>query len=84
MHLQTATGTSQITQWDATMKNYRPNIPVEYHSDVMYVEPSEEVWSKVKDEKTERSEFWANLKAKKYAGKEQIESVAFGYGEAKM
>ncbi len=65
-------------------KNYRPNVPVEYHSDVMYAEPSEEVWSKVKVEKTERSEFWANLKAKKYAGKEQIESMAFGDGEAKM
>ncbi len=50
----------------------------------MYVEPSEEVWSKVKVEKTERSEFWANMKAKKYAGKELIESVAFGNGEAKM
>ncbi len=65
-------------------KNYRPNIPIEYHSDVMYVEPSEEVWSKVKVEKTERSEFRANLKVKKYAGNEQIESVAFGNGEAKM
>jgi hypothetical protein len=28
-------------------KNYRPNVPIEYHSDVMYAEPSEEVWSKV-------------------------------------
>ncbi len=65
-------------------KNYRPNVPVEYHSDVMYTEPSEEVWSKVKVEKTERLEYWANLKAKKYAGKEQIESVAFGNGEATM
>jgi hypothetical protein len=36
-------------------KNYRPNIPNEYHSDLMYAEPSEEVWSKVKVEKTERS-----------------------------
>ncbi len=51
-------------------KNYRPNVPVEYHSDVMYVEPSEEVWSKVKVEMMERSEFRANLKAKKHAGKE--------------
>jgi hypothetical protein len=65
-------------------KNYRPNVPVEYHSDVMYAKPSEEVWSKVKVEKAERSEFRANLKAKKYAGKEQTESVAFGDGEAKM
>ncbi len=65
-------------------KNYRPNIPVEYHYDVMYMEPNEEVGLKVKVEKTERSEFLVNLKAKKYAGKEQIESVAFGDGEAKM
>jgi hypothetical protein len=50
----------------------------------MYAEPSEEVWLKVKVQKTERSEFRVNLKAKKYAGKEQIESMAFGDGEAKM
>jgi hypothetical protein len=65
-------------------KNYGPNVPIEYHSDIMYAEPSEEVWSKMKVEKTERLEFWANLKSKKYAGKEQIESVAFGNGKAKM
>jgi hypothetical protein len=65
-------------------KNYRSNIPIECHSDVMYMEPSEEVWLKVKVEKTERLEFRANLKAKKYAGKEQIESMAFVDGEAKM
>jgi hypothetical protein len=65
-------------------KNYRPSIPIEYYSDVMCVEPSEEVWSKVMVEKTERSEFRANLREKKYVGKEQIESVAFGDGEAKM
>jgi len=28
-------------------KNYRPNVPIEYHSDLMYAELSEEVWSKV-------------------------------------
>ncbi len=50
----------------------------------MYGEPSEEVWSKVKVEETERLEFRANLKAKKYAGKEHIESMAFGDGEAKV
>jgi hypothetical protein len=42
-------------------KKYRPNIPIEYHFDLMYAEPSEEVWSKVKGEKTERSEFRVNL-----------------------
>ena len=50
----------------------------------MYAEPSEEVWSKVKVEKMERSELRVNLKGKKYAGKEQIESVAFGDGVAMM
>jgi hypothetical protein len=65
-------------------ENYRLNLPIEYHSDLMYAEPSEEVWSKVKVEKMERLEFRANPKAKKYAGKEQIESVAFGNGETKM
>jgi hypothetical protein len=35
-------------------------------------------------EKTERSEFRANLKVIKYAGKEHIESVAFGDGDVKM
>ncbi len=39
---------------------------------------------KVRVEKAERSEFRANLKAKKYAGKEHIESVAFDDGEAKI
>ena len=58
-------------------KNYRPVVPVEFHSDELYAEPSPEVWSKVKVEKTDRSEFRANLKAKKYAGKEKIESTAF-------
>jgi hypothetical protein len=65
-------------------KNYRPKVPIEYHFDLMYAEPSEEAWSKVKVEKTERSEFRANLKAKKYAGKEHIKSMAFGNCEAKM
>jgi len=58
-------------------KNYRPVVPVEFHSDELYAEPSPEVWSKVKMEKTDRSEFRANLKAKKYAGKERVESTAF-------
>ena len=34
-------------------------------------------------EKTDRSEFRANLKAKKYAGKEKIESTAFDGDEGK-
>jgi hypothetical protein len=44
-------------------KNYRPNVQIEYHSDVMYADLSEEVRSKVKVEKTGRLEFRANLKA---------------------
>jgi hypothetical protein len=35
----------------------------------------------VKVEKTDRSEFRANLKAKKYAGKERVESRAFDSDE---
>ena len=64
-------------------KNYRPNDPIEYCADVLYEEPSPEVWSKVKVEKTDRSEFRANLKAKKYAGKERVESTAFDGDEGK-
>jgi hypothetical protein len=62
-------------------KNYRPVVPVEFHSDELYAEPSLEVWSKVKVEKTDRSEFRANLKAKKYAGKERVESTVFDSDE---
>ncbi len=62
-------------------KNYRPNIPIEYHSDELYAEPIEEVLAKVKTEKIDRSQFWATVKAKKYLkNKEQIESVAFNNG----
>jgi hypothetical protein len=63
-------------------KNYKPNIPIEYHLDELYAEPSEEVFAKVKTEKIDRSEFWKTVKAKKYSeNKEQIESVAFDNGE---
>jgi len=48
-----------------------------FHSDELYAEPSPDVWSKVKVEKMDRSEFRVNLKAKKYAGKERVESTAF-------
>ncbi len=47
----------------------------------LYAKPSPEVWSKVKVEKMDRSEFRANLKAKKYAGKEWVESTAFDSDE---
>jgi hypothetical protein len=62
-------------------KNYRPVVPVEFHSDELYAEPSPEVWLKVKVEKTDRLEFRANLKAQKYVGKERVESTAFDSDE---
>jgi hypothetical protein len=62
-------------------KNYRPVVPVEFHSDELYAEPGPEVWSKVKMEKTDRSEFRANLQAKKYVGKERVKSTAFDSDE---
>jgi hypothetical protein len=52
-----------------------------FHSDELYAEPSPEVWSKVKVKKTDRTEFRANLKAKKHAGKERVESTAFDSDE---
>ncbi len=65
--------------------NYRPNVSIEYHSDNLYAEMSEEVWAKVKTEKTDRSLFRVTLKVKKYAeNKEQIESMAFKDGEGKV
>ena len=45
-------------------KNYHPNIPIEYQSDVLYDEPSAEVFSKVKLEKEDRSEFRAKMSKK--------------------
>jgi hypothetical protein len=62
-------------------KNYRPVVPVEFHSDELNAEPSPEDWLKVKMEKTDRTEFRANLKAKQYAGKERVESTAFDSDE---
>ena len=59
---------------------YRPNIPMEYHSNELYAEPSAEVKAKVKDEKSDGTEFRAALKAKKYADKQQVESLAFDDG----
>jgi hypothetical protein len=65
-------------------KNYGPIIPVKYQSNVMYVEPSAMVRAKVKDQKTNRSEFRATHKDKKYAGKELVENVVFGNCETKI
>jgi hypothetical protein len=66
-------------------KNYRLNIPVEYHSDELYAEPSEEVWAEVKTEKSDSSEFRVILKAKKYVeNKDRIESMTFDDGKGKV
>ncbi len=58
-------------------KNYRPVVPPEFHDNRLYVEQTAEQWSKVKVEKSDRSEFRAGLKAKKYAGKEAVERHSF-------
>jgi hypothetical protein len=62
-------------QWQMVemFKNYRPVVPVEFHSDELYAEPSPEVWSKVKVEKTDRSEFRANLK-KNMRGRSELKA----------
>jgi hypothetical protein len=63
-------------------KNFRPYVSVEFHSDPMYAEPSQEVLAKVTAEKVDRKEFRATLKKKKYdRTKEQFEKVAFGDGD---
>jgi hypothetical protein len=46
---------------------YRPYVPVEFHSDLMYAEPSPEVLAKVKAEKVDRKEFWVTLKKKMFS-----------------
>jgi len=59
--------------------NGLPVVPVKFHSDELYAEPSPEVWSKVKvEKKTDRSEFRANLKAKNMW---RVESTAFDSDE---
>ena len=58
-------------------QKYRPVVPDEFQSDDLYAEPSVEVYSKVKKEKVDWSEFWKKLKATKYANdKEHIQSLA--------
>ena len=44
-------------------KNYRHMVPVEYHDDVLYLEPDEATKAKVKDEKLYRAETRLVLKA---------------------
>ena len=58
-------------------KNYRPVVPPDYHGNVLFKEPTAEQWAKVKVEKSDRSEFRAALKAKKYKAKETLELAAF-------
>jgi hypothetical protein len=62
-------------------KNYRPNVPPEFHGNILYIEPTAAEWAKVKVERLDRSEFWAANRLKKYATKEAIESVVIdSYG----
>ncbi len=58
-------------------KNYRPNVPDEFHNNALYAEPTADEWSKVKVERGDRLEFRAAQKAKKYAAKEAVERLAF-------
>ncbi len=61
-------------------KQYRPYVPVEYQSDLIYAEPSPEQMAKAKAEKVDQKEFRAMLKKKKYdKTKEQLEMAAFSY-----
>ena len=58
-------------------KNYRPMVPVEFQSDILYAEPDAEIMAKVKDEKIFRGESRKILKAKKYGvAKESVEEIA--------
>ena len=54
-------------------KNYRPNVPPEFHDNILYIEPTAAQWAKVKVERLDRSEFRAANRLKKYATKETIE-----------
>ena len=66
-------------------QNYRLNIPIEYHSDELYAESSEEEWAKVKTEKSDSLEFRVTLKAKKYVEiKDWIEGMTFDDGKGKV
>ena len=58
-------------------KNYRPNVPTEYHDNVLYAEPTAAQWAKVKVERADRAEFRAMNKRKKYATVEMLKSMAF-------
>jgi hypothetical protein len=60
-------------------KNYHPVVPVDFHGDVLYVEPNAEIMSKVKDERMFRLENRKVLKTKKYGDtKEAVKDVAIG------
>ena len=62
---------------------YRPVVPDEFQTDELYAEPSAEVYSKVKKEKVDRTEFHKKLKADKYAtSKKRVESIALAGGDA--
>jgi hypothetical protein len=62
-------------------KNFRPYVPVECQSDLMYAKPSPEVLAKVKAEKLDGKVFREELKKKKYGDKKQLEDNVFGDGD---
>ena len=58
-------------------KNYRPNVPPEFHDNVLYAEPTAAQWAKVKVERADRAEFRATNKRKKYTTADMLEGMAF-------
>ncbi len=63
------------------MENY---VPLEYHDNALYAEPTAAQWAKVKVERADQAEFPAANKRKKYAMVEMIESIAFDDEEKMM
>ncbi len=64
-------------------KIYRPNVPPEYHDNVLYAKLTAAQWAKVEVERFDRAELGAANKRNKYAKVEMIESIAID-DEAEM
>ncbi len=57
---------------------YRPHVPNEYQTNILYCQPDTQVMSIVKEERSEWSVFRAKLKEAKLAGmKARLESIAY-------
>ena len=56
-------------------KNYCPNVPPEFHDNILYIEPMAAEWAKVKVERVDRLEFWTANRLKMSATKETIETM---------